>query len=121
MIIHMPPQYSDSAHKHETVIQSMLHTVANGEFRSIYHMYHELDLPESSLYDRQQVVKSRVEVCESQQNLTVAKECTLVKWVTKLTTTDYPTRYATVHKMAEEIRHQHVAPVNDTTIGYVQY
>lgn len=86
----MPPQRFSSARERETVIQSTLSAVANGEFESVYHASQELNLPESSLYDHKRGVKSRVEARESQQNLTIAEEHALAKWVTKLTQTGYP-------------------------------
>jgi hypothetical protein len=57
----------------------------------------------------------------NQQLLSPAEEKALVKWVKQLTIAGYPARHSILREMAEEVRAQRVASINDSSMQLVFY
>ena len=65
---------------------------------------HAFNIPRQTLYNRLDGKPPRNKAHETEQLLSHAEEKELVRWITRLTITDYPPRYDTLREMAEEIR-----------------
>jgi len=80
------------------------------------------NVPRRTLYDRVRGGrKFRRQAHEHDQILTHAEEKELVRWMTGLTFTRYPPRYATLREMAEEIRKRRVKQINDDSMQLIEY
>ena len=112
--------------QYEDNIQDAIRGLKNKEFPSIRSAARYFEIPHSTLIERMAGTKSRAESYETRQILSNAEEKTLVRWITRLTSTGYPVTPALLKEMAEEIRNQrvqiassqHTAPTEPTTIGH---
>ena len=117
----MIPSWRHKAAEKEALIQQALNGLANGTYKSAHHAATKLNIPRSTLYDRQRGINSRAQGHESEQNLSLPEERELVKWVIQLTIIGYPASHGLVCEMAEVIRKRCVASINDSSIEYVSY
>ena len=79
------------------------------------------NISRSTLYDRLNGKLPRNKAHETEQLLSHAEEKELVRWITRLTITDYPPRYDILREMAEEIRKRRVKNINQDGLELVQY
>ena len=77
--------------------------------------------PESTVRRRWKGGNSRAQGNEGRQLLSANEEKALVQWIHDSSASGYPPRKHTVIEMAEEIRKQCVAQINDATITLVNY
>ena len=117
----MIPSRRHKAAEKEALIQQALNGLANGTYNSAHYAATKLNIPRSTLYDRQRGLNSHAQAHESEQNLSLPEERELVKWVTQLTIVGYPASHGLVHEMAEVIRKRRVASINDSSIEHVSY
>jgi hypothetical protein len=55
------------------------------------------------------------------QILSAAEEKALAQWIVEVSRNGFPPRKSQVHEMAEDIRQQRVAKINDASITLVEY
>lgn len=117
----MPRRRSQDAAKREALIQKALAGLADGTYKSPYQAADALQISRSTLNDRLNGKKTRAEARANQQLLSPAEEKALVKWVKQLTIAGYPARHSILREMAEEVRAQRVASINDSSMQLVFY
>lgn len=116
----MPRQRSNSQSS-ETVIQEVLDSVTSGTYRNIMQAAKAFGISPKTVYHRKNGRSSRVVAREAQQNLTIPEEEALVRWITQLTKTGYAPQHHLLRAMAEEIREQRAAGLNDASQQLVIY
>jgi DDE superfamily endonuclease/Tc5 transposase DNA-binding domain/helix-turn-helix, Psq domain len=105
-----------AAAEKEAQLQAAITAVLNKEY-TCHTAATVFNVPRRTLYDRVNgMKKARNKAHERDQILTHAEEKVLVRWITRLTITGYPPRYATLLEMAEEIRKQRVKDKVQTVI-----
>ena len=109
----MPRPRSEKAADTESKVQAALDGLSAGTYKTPYQAAKTLGLSTSTLSQRMNRGKSRVEARESQQKLSKAEEKALDGWITRLTTTGHPARHDFVCDMAEEIRNQRIPNANN--------
>jgi hypothetical protein len=107
----------------EVDIQSAISALDKKNYKSIRDAAHAFKVPYPTLRGRMAGRTTRATAHESEQILSKAEERTLVRWITRLTTTGFPASPTLVVQMAEEIRRgrvqlSKVAPSNTRPIGH---
>jgi len=88
----------------ESRIQDAITAYKSGTYRSVRAAANAFFIPPSTLSYRLAGRTSRSQAHESEQIFSHAEEKTLVRWLTRLTNTGFPTSPALAIEMAEEIR-----------------
>jgi hypothetical protein len=88
----------------EADISTAILKFREGQYASIREAARAFKLPPTTLRDRMSIRTSRSNANEHRQILSNAEEWTLVRWITRLTTTGFPASPALAIQMAEEIR-----------------
>lgn len=96
----------------EEDIQKAITSWKYKQFRSIRATAAHFQVPVQTVRDRMAGRKSKAQSLEKAQLLSNAEEKTLVRWITRLTSTGFPATPALVIETAEEIRRGRVKLVN---------
>ena len=88
----------------EANIQSAISALEKNEFTSIRKAARAFNVPNTTLRNRMSRRTLRSNAHKSDQILSNAKERTLVRWITHLISTGFPTLPALVIQIAKEIR-----------------
>jgi DDE superfamily endonuclease/Tc5 transposase DNA-binding domain len=112
---------SENAAKREALIQEALTGLTDGVYTSAYQAAKALGLNPKTLRNRVAGGRSVQEAKETCQLLSEGEEKALARWITRLTATGYPPRHDLLREMAEEIRKQRLAKINDSSIENVYY
>jgi hypothetical protein len=110
----------------EENIQKAILALESKEFKSARSAVEHFKVPKSTLTDRMAGRQTRLQSHEHLQILSNAEEKTLVRWITRLTATGYPTSPALLKEMAEEIQvrrvqvasHRNTDPIPPAPIGH---
>ena len=114
-----PKNYA--AIKKEAQLQDAITAVKNKEY-SVHAAAIAFNVQRRTLYYRiKEHKKPRNLAHERDQNLTHAEEKELVRWITCLTITGYPSRYKTLREIAEEIRKRRVKDINEEGMQLIEY
>lgn len=92
----------------EEDIQKAIISWKNSQFRSLRATAIHFQVPLQTLRDRMAGRKAKAQAHEEAQLLSNAEEKTLVRWITRLTSTGFPATPTLVVETAEEIRHGRV-------------
>ena len=65
--------------------------------------------------------KSRTQAQAKHQALSPAEEIALVRWITHITATGYPSTHSLLREMTQIIRLRHVSQINDPSIELISY
>ncbi|EDN96249.1 hypothetical protein SS1G_01174 [Sclerotinia sclerotiorum 1980 UF-70] len=96
----------------EDNIQKAIESLKDKQFTSIRSAAIHFKIPKSTLINRITGRQSRSQSHKSFQKLSNAKEKTLVRWISQLTTTGYPATPGLLKEMAQEILNQYIDILN---------
>ena len=106
------PKNPEAAER-EARLQEAITAVLNNEY-TCHTAATVFNVPRRTLYDRVKGNKKpRNQAHEPNQNLTHMEERELVRWITRLTISGFPPRYATLQQLAEIIRNRRVKEAGD--------
>src|SRR5437667_7537597 len=95
--------------------------VQSGQYSCSYSAVKSLGISRRTLDRRLKGTQPRTSAHAEQQNLSEAEESALVKWITTLTMTGMAPSYSIIKEMANAIRTDRVASINDDDIELVSY
>jgi len=102
---------SEKTAETDAKVKAAIEGLSKGLYLTPYAAAKALQLERKTLYRRLAGGKSRAEGKDNQQNLTLADEQALARWITQLTATGHQARYAFICEIAEEIRRQRCSTV----------
>src|SRR5437667_6350054 len=95
--------------------------VQSGQHSSSYSAAKSLGISRRTLDRRLKGTQPRTSAHAEQQNRLEAEESALVKWITTLTMTGMTPSYSIIKEMADAIRQDRVASINDDDIELISY
>ena len=88
----------------EQRIKEALKEIESGQYKTYREAASAMDVPKSTLHNREKGMKPRNHAHESEQLLSMAEEKELARWISQLTIFGYPPKPFAVREMAEAIQ-----------------
>ena len=117
----MVKKRSQKAAASEEAIEAALNDLHSKVFKSVNAAAKAHGASEATLRRRWKGGNSRSQANEGKQLLSENEERALVRWIHDVSASGYPPQKRRVIEMAEELRNERVAQINDASIALVQY
>jgi hypothetical protein len=112
----MPPILSKKRAERDARIRLALLKLQQHPYLAVRQVAREFEVSNSTLLRRYQGGKSVAESRQPFQHLTVAKEQTLVDWITRLQKLGHPPRRGYIRELAQEILFKSTSDINHSSI-----